>query len=81
MNMCSHRNNAISNNIIRLVYNVTRNLLELVDDALQHLKIQQTNRQVIIYIKKIQTNRSFVVWFPQQSLLFQNWKIHFTKNN
>jgi len=56
INMCSHRSNAISfsildeahsNNKTRLVQSITRSLLGL-EDALQHFKIQQINRQVVI---------------------------------
>jgi hypothetical protein len=49
INKCFHRSNAINffildealfNNIAKLIQNVIRNLLGLTNDALQHLKIQ-----------------------------------------
>jgi hypothetical protein len=60
-----------------MVLNVMKSLPKLVDDALQHLKIQHINKQVVIYSKETSSNKSYVVWFPQQSLLFPNLKIHF----
>jgi hypothetical protein len=70
--MCFHKSNAISFSILyealsynrtRLVQNVAKSLLELANDAFQHLKILQINKQVVVYNKKTLTNKFFVVWF------------------
>jgi hypothetical protein len=56
INMCSHRSNAINfsildealfNNITRLIQSITRSLLGP-EDALTPLRIQEINMQVII---------------------------------
>jgi hypothetical protein len=41
-----------------------KNLLKLVDDAFQHLKIQQINRQIIVYNKETLANRGSTMWSP-----------------
>jgi hypothetical protein len=90
--MCFHRSNAISFLILDETIFIIgldwfrmlpkfRSLLGLTYDAYQHLWIQQMNRQVVIYIKKTLTNKSYTIWFPQQSLLLCSLNIHFIKGN
>jgi hypothetical protein len=56
-----------------------KSLSKLVDDVFQDLRIQHINKQVVIYSKETPSNKSSIVWFPQQSCLFPNLKIHLIK--